>query len=278
MRVLDLFSGIGGFSLGLERAGMRAVRFCEISEHRRSVLRAHWPNTPCDGDVQQAEFRRGEADVICGGFPCQDVSLAGKRAGVSGARSGLYRQMVRALCLVRPRFAIIENVAALLGFGMGRVLGDVAAHGYDAEWDCIAACDVGAPHGRDRVWITLADAHQLERPHGSGSPDGWWLWSEGEVAEARNANGVWQLQPPRLLGDIRRRVDNAARARAWWARDWQAEFEALRGMDDGIPNGLDRSANAVGVKALGNAVVPQIPEIIGRAIMQMMPRWRTGAK
>jgi DNA (cytosine-5)-methyltransferase 1 len=269
VNVLDLFSGIGGFSLGLERAGMRTVRFCEIDEHRRSVLAHHWPDVPCDTDVERAEFRPGEADVICGGFPCQDVSLAGKRAGVAGARTGLYREVVRALRVVRPRFAVLENVAALLGFGVGRVLGDVAEDGYDAEWDCISACDVGAPHGRDRVWITLADAHQFKRPDGSGSPDGWWLWSQGEAQAARNADGLWQLQPPRLLGDIRRRVDNAARSGARWTRDWQEEFEALRGMDDGIPDRLDKALEAEGIRALGNAVVPDIPEIIGRAIVAL---------
>lgn len=269
MRVLDLFSGIGGFSLGLERAGMRTVRLCEIDEHRRSVLHEHWPDVPCDGDVERAEFQRGEADVICGGFPCQDVSLAGKRAGVAGARTGLYREVVRALRMVRPRFAILENVAALLGLGMGAVLGDVAEDGYDAEWDCISACDVGAPHGRDRVWITLTDAHELQQPGRRNQGAGWWLWSAEEAREARNADGVWQLQPPRLLGDIRRRVDNATGSGAGWDRDWKAEFEALRGMDDGIPDRLDKTLEAAGVKALGNAVVPQIPEIIGRAILKM---------
>jgi DNA (cytosine-5)-methyltransferase 1 len=269
VRVLDLFSGVGGFSLGLERAGMRTVRFCEINDHCRSVLAEHWPDVPCVGDVEQAEFQPGEADLVCGGFPCQDVSLAGKRAGVSGARTGLYRQVVRALRVVRPRFAVLENVAALLGLGMGRVLGDLAENGYDAEWDCISASDVGAPHGRDRVWITLADPDQLKRPERSGSTAGWWLWSAGEAEEARNADGVWQLQPPRLLGDIRRRVDNAARAGTRWGRDWTEEFEALRGMDDGVPDRLDKTLEAAGIKALGNAVVPVIPEIIGEAIMSL---------
>lgn len=276
MRVLDLFSGIGGFSLGLERAGMRTVRFVEIDEHCRSVLAEHWPDVPREEDVRRVEFQSGEADVICGGFPCQDVSLAGKRAGVAGARSGLYREVVRALRVVRPRFAIVENVAALLGFGMGRVLGDVAEDGYDAEWDCISACDVGAPHGRDRVWITLADANKLQRANGGGSPNGWWLWSAGEAAQARNTDGVWQLQSPRFLGDIRRRVDNATRAGTRWPRDWQEEFEALRRMDDGVPDRLDKTLEAAGIRALGNAVVPEIPEIIGAAIMNPCHARRSG--
>lgn len=265
MNVLDLFSGIGGFSLGLERAGMRTVAFCEIDPFCRRVLAKHWPHVPIITDVRSEHFP--SADVITGGFPCQDVSIAGKRAGVAGERSGLYREMVRAIRLVRPRFAIMENVAALLGNGMGRVLGDVAENGYDAEWDCISASDVGAPHGRDRVWITLADANKFLGANGSGSTAGWWLWSKGEIAAARDADGVWQLQPPRLLGDIRRRLDNAIGARTWWPCDWEAQFEAFRRMDDGLPDGLDRTANAAAVKSLGNTLLPQIPEIIGRAIL-----------
>lgn len=247
---------------------MTTVAFCEIDPFCQQVLRKHWPDVPIHADVRQLNAAEvGPVDVICGGFPCQDISLAGRRAGISGERSGLYREMVRAIRMVRPKHAIMENVAALLGLGMGRILGDVAENGYDAEWDCISASDVGAPHGRDRVWIALTDAHQLKRPHGSGSPDGWWLWRSSEIAEARNAGRVWPLQPPRLLGNIRRWVDNAARGGAWWTRDWKAEFEALRGMDDGAADGLDKSINAAGVKCCGNAVVPQIPEIIGRAIM-----------
>ena len=267
MRVLDLFSGIGGFSLGLERAGMRTVAFCEIEQFACRVLAKHWPGVPIAGDVRDREFIRGEADIIVGGFPCQDVSLAGKRAGVAGGRSGLYREVLRAIRLVRPKFAVMENVAALLGFGMGVVLGDVAEDGLDAEWDCLSAGELGAPHGRDRVWITLADSDQLQRSQRRAKGAGWWLWRPEEIEATRDANGDWQLEPPRLLGDIRRRADDAARCGTWWADNWQEKFEALRGMDDGVPTRLDRSAIASGIKTLGNAVVPQIPQIIGEAIM-----------
>ena len=266
MNVLDLFSGIGGFSLGLERTGMRTVAFCEIDPWCRRLLITRWPGVPVLEDVRTADFPT--ADIICGGFPCQDVSLAGKRAGVAGERSGLYREVLRAIRLVRPRFTILENVAALLGFGMGRVLGDVAEDGLDAEWDCISAGDLGAPHGRDRVWIALADPDKLKRSQRGATGAGWWLWSAEEVAAARDANGDWQLEPPRLLGDIRRRVDDAAREGAWWTDNWQEKFEAFRRMDDGVPTRLDRSAVASAIKPLGNTVVPQIPEIIGRAIMK----------
>ena len=267
MRVIDLFSGIGGFSLGLERAGMRTVKFCEIEEHARAVIRARWPGVPIVGDIREQEFSRGDGDVIVGGFPCQDVSLAGKRAGVAGARSGLYREVLRAIRLVRPKFALMENVAALLGFGMGVVLGDVAEDGLDAEWDCISASDIGAPHGRDRVWLSIADPNQFKRSERSCAGSGWWLWSQEEVEAARDTNGAWQLQPPRLLGDVRRWIDDAARNRTWWHDHWQEKFEALRGMDDGVPTRLDRSVIAAAIRTLGNAVVPAIPEIWGRAMM-----------
>lgn len=270
MNVLDLFSGIGGFSIGLERAGMRTVAFCEIDEWCRDLLRSRWPGIPVIDDVRTDNFPA--ADVICGGFPCQDISLAGQRAGVTGERSGLYREVLRAIRLVRPKITILENVAALLGLGMGRVLGDVAEDGLDAEWDCISAGDLGAPHGRDRVWITLADADKLKRTERSRASAGWWLWSPEEIEAARDTDGQWQLEPPRLLGDIRRRVDDAASSGAWWADHWQEKFETFRGMDDGVPTRLDRSAVANAVKRLGNAVVPQIPEIIGRAIMKLEPR------
>lgn len=204
-------------------------------------------------------------DVISGGFPCQDISLAGRRAGVTGRRSGLYRQMVRAIRLVRPLHAIAENVAALLGNGMGSVLGDMAEMRYDAEWDCISASDVGAPHGRDRVWITFADADQFKRQIGCAPSLGWWQWSASEIEEARNADGKWKLQPPRMLRDIRGWITHPVNPGAWWKTDWQAQFEAFRRMDDGISAGLD---DAKAVKALGNTLVPQIAEWIGRRILQ----------
>src|SRR5262245_308192 len=158
MDVIDLFSGIGGFSLALERCGMRTVAFCECDPFCRAVLRKHWPGVPCYDDVRTVDAVRLAADgirgdLICGGFPCQDISTAGKRVGIDGARSGLWREFARIIGDVRPRYVLVENVAALLGRGISRVLGDLAALGYDAEWHCIPACAVGAPHRRDRVWI-----------------------------------------------------------------------------------------------------------------------------
>lgn len=174
LRVLDLFSGIGGFSLGLERTGgFETVAFCEIEPYPRAVLAKHWPHVPCYEDVRTLTAdtlaRDGiDVDVICGGFPCQDVSFAGKRAGLEGARSGLWGEYARLIGELRPRFVIVENVPGLLSLGMGTVLGDLASLGYDATWDCIPAAAVGAPHRRDRVWIVAYAANAIRRQVGRG--------------------------------------------------------------------------------------------------------------
>jgi DNA (cytosine-5)-methyltransferase 1 len=158
-KVLDLFSGIGGFSLGLERTGgFRTVAFCEIAPKCRHLLNHHWPEVPTYDDVCTLSADRLRADgiavdAICGGFPCQDISFAGKGAGLAGERSGLWREYARLIRELRPRVVLVENVAALLGRGLGDVLGDLAALGYHAWWDCIPASAVGAHHRRDRVWI-----------------------------------------------------------------------------------------------------------------------------
>src|SRR6476646_7604646 len=135
VNVLDLFSGIGGFSLGLERAGMRTRAFCEIDPYCRRVLAKHWPDVPCFADVRALRPTDLPAvDVICGGFPCTDISVAGKGLGITGPQSGLWGEYARIIGEVRPRYVIVENVAALLGRGLATVLGDLAALGFDAEW------------------------------------------------------------------------------------------------------------------------------------------------
>ena len=234
MRVLDLFSGIGGFSLGLERAGMRTVVFCEIEPYCQRVLAKHWLGVPCFGDIRTVKFERGMADVVTAGFPCQDISHAGNAAGLSGARSGLWWQVRRAIRLVRPRYAILENVAALLSRGMGTVLGSLAALGYDAEWHCIPLGHVGSPHERDRIWI-VAHTHEAGQQDYEGRPG-----SQAQRVER-------QIITPNILG--------------FRTHHWPPEPEVVRVVD-----GL--SADVDAVAALGNSLGPKIPEIIGRAIMQ----------
>ena len=163
MKVLDLFSGIGGFSYGLESTGgFQTVAFAECEPYPIAVLKKHWPTVRVYEDVRQITatrlFRDGiEPDVITGGFPCQDISAAGLQAGIEGERSGLWSECSRILGEVRPRYAIFENVTNLLSGNKGewfeRVLWDISKVGYDAEWHCISASSIGAPHKRDRVWI-----------------------------------------------------------------------------------------------------------------------------
>src|SRR6478736_578020 len=158
VKVLDLFSGIGGFSIGLERAGFETVAFCEIEEFPRSILKRHWPEVPIYEDIRKltAERLRSDGisvDVICGGFPCQGVSIAGRGAGLDDPRSAMWWEYHRVIREVMPRFTIIENSPKLRDRGLQAILVALDEIGYDAEWHCIPASHVGAPHRRDRIWI-----------------------------------------------------------------------------------------------------------------------------
>ena len=170
LSVGSLFAGIpiGGFDLGFERAGFAVKWQVEIDPWARAVLAKHWPNVHRHDDIRTAGAHNLEAvDVLCGGFPCQDISLAGKGAGMAeGTRSGLWSEYARLIRELRPRYVVVENVAALLARGLGRVVGDLAACGYDAEWDCIPAAAVGAPHRRDRLWLVAYPGCEGREPGG----------------------------------------------------------------------------------------------------------------
>ena len=274
MNLLSLFSGIGGFELGLERSGgFKTVAQCEIDPYCRAVLKKHWPEVPCYDDIRTltAETLRRDGiavDAICGGFPCQDVSFAGKRAGLDGERSGLWGEYSRLVRELRPRFVIVENTPGLLSLGMGRVLGDLAAFGYDCFWDSIPALAVGAPHERYRVWI-VANATQERR----GKTRRFRRTQSTERASSGSKTGV-------LAHDGQERVQRGCEktASGLGAFSWCEDVRRLeelrdrsdlpppifRGNRDGVSNWVDR------IGALGNAVVPQIPELIGRAILASM--------
>lgn len=251
LRVLDLFSGIGGFSLGLERTGgFETVAFCEIEEFPRRVLAKHWPEVPCYHDVTKltGDILAGDGiavDVITGGFPCQDISCAGKQAGIKdGTRSGLWSEIVRLVGELRPRYVIVENVANLLsgpsekrGGWFGRILGDLAECGYDAEWENIPASALGAPHRRERVWV-------VAYPNGNGL--------ETQPAEAILFDATGGSRLPGRLSEM-------GSAEIW------AEPCPIGAISMDMGNGLPEWLGDI--KAAGNAVVPQIPELIGRAIL-----------
>lgn len=232
----SLFSGIGGLDLGLERAGMRVVWQSEIDPYACAVLKKHWPAVPNLGDVRRVKWKASHrVDVICGGFPCQDISVAGKGAGINGSQSGLWWEFYRAICALRPSYAIVENVPALLSRGLDVVLGDLANGGYDAEWGCISASAVGAIQERERIFIVAYPAGiGVERRRSSRKP--------------QPQNTIAQALPRRHGTGVR-------------TEHWRVEPGVVR-MVYGVPNRLDR------IKALGNSVVPQVAEVIGRAVMQ----------
>lgn len=259
LRVLDLFSGIGGFSLGLERTGgFETVAFCEIDPFARAVLAKNFPGVPIYDDVRSLTAERLAADgigvdVITGGFPCQDLSEAGGRGGITASRSGLWGEIARLAGELRPEIVIVENVSNLLagerGAWFGRLLGDLAQIGYDAEWHSIPASYVGAPHERDRVWI-IADRSEVGRNRPGGYP---------VAKHVLYDHAQWPAATRGTWGDL---VDWLKSPDAAYL--WEAPDGTPRRMADGVLRGLDSPA----VGACGNSVVPQIPELIGRAILE----------
>ena len=244
MTFVSFFAGIGGMDLGLERAGHTCVGQVEIDPYCRKVLAKHWPNVWRHDDILTINPEEiPQADMWTGGFPCQDISNAGKKDGIHGARSGLFFNFMRLVCVVRPRYVLLENVAALLVRGMGDVLGELSASGYDAQWDCIPAAAVGTPHERDRTFI-------LAHPQGIG----WFVFhdsaacvTEGELLSYFFKSGYrWR----RRHGG--HRVDRVG---------WSVVPE-IRGSDDGVP----AESHGDRLKALGNAVVPQVAEFIGELL------------
>jgi DNA (cytosine-5)-methyltransferase 1 len=292
LRILDLFSGIGGFSLGLERTGgFETVAFCEIEPFPRRVLAKHWPGVPCYEDVRTLTAARLAADgitginVITGGFPCQDLSVAGKQRGMGeGTRSGLWSEIVRLAGELRPDYLIVENVAALLagpserrGGWFGRVLGDLAECGYDAEWENIPAAALGAPHRRERVWFVAYPQHGRLPIRRRNSQLGKASDGLQRVPSHDPQSGHQQAQP--ILADTygqyaQRQQPSNSNAQGWTGsvagparprhsggrRQWDAEPDVGR-VAHGVPDRAHR------LKGLGNAVVPAIPELIGRAIL-----------
>ena len=235
MHVLDLFSGIGGASLGLHWAGMRTAAFCERDAFCRGVLARHWPGVPVYPDIRDLGADRLRRDgiampgLVVGGFPCQDVSVAGQGAGVDGARSGLWTDLVRLVAECRPRWVVVENVPGLRSRGADRVLAGLEALGYACWPFMVGAVHAGAPHRRQRAWIVAyAPGARLEvgQCGATGS-------APGLPAERR---GGWPAEP------------------------------LLRGMADGVPAGLDR-LRTPRIKALGNAMAPANAAMIGRAIL-----------
>jgi DNA (cytosine-5)-methyltransferase 1 len=258
MTVGSLFSGIGGLDLGLERAGFRVIWQCESDLFARRVLAKHWPGIPCYPDVRDIDGTAERPDMLCGGFPCQDISKAGQvidreYAGINGERSGLWSEFARIIRVLRPRFVLVENVTKILDGGLGRVLGDLASIGFDAEWSCLPASAVGAPHVRDRLFL-LAYAHG-ERFRG-GRRSAFTCPSRSLSGETPEWDGL------RL--DVRAMGERSA-TRARLIDERVRQPDALRD-GDGLPRGLDGSRSRR--KGVGNAVYPDVAEWLGRRILE----------
>lgn len=276
MRIGSLFSGIGGLELGLEWAGVgHTVWQVERDPWARSILARHWPDVARYDDVATITAANvTPIEVLCGGFPCQDLSFAGKGAGLGGARSGLFFEVMRIADDLGPQWIVLENVSAILSRGLDVVLGRLSESGYDAWWDCVPASACGARHRRDR-WFLVA--------HARG--DGWGKCGAsahtcpmGSAGSGVQGAGCKEAIRPGNSGAESREGRSGAQSH-------------MGRTPDGFPPGLDRYPKGVGseqhdfeppriheeapddadrLRGLGNAVVPQVGFVIGKALME----WR----
>jgi len=271
LTVGSLFSGIGGLDLGLERAGMKVIWQSEIDPYATRVLAKHWPEVPNHGDIKRIDWRNiVRPDVICGGYPCQPFSLAGARKGEEDPRH-LWPWVRHALSVVRPRYAILENVRGHLSLGGPTVISEITALGYCAEWRVISAASVGANHRRDRVFIvaypdgaglerhigSISETRDDRRSPGSGST---LADTESEQGHGRQHGNVFGSGGAHWIQSTigRSRCDE-------WKSYWETEPDVGR-VANGIPSRVDR------LKCLGNAVVPQVAEVIGRLVVNHYER------
>lgn len=260
LRHLDLFSGIGGFSLGLERTGgFKTVAFCEIDPYCQRVLRKNWPEVPIEKDVRAINAEKYKPDVITGGYPCQPFSTAGKRRGEEDDRH-LWPSMFAIIRATRPTWVIGENVAGHVTMGLDSVLSDLESEGYACRPFIIPACAAGAYHRRDRIWIVAHAAGKRCREKGelsSRSP-------QRTTSPSSASSNVSDAEPRQLIIACDKKANGEGQAtrpiNGCQYRKWPAEPRVGR-VANGVPNRTHR------LRALGNSVVPQIPQLIGEAIL-----------
>ena len=244
MNHLDLFSGIGGFALAAQRTwgdDLNIVGFCEIEKYAQKVLQKNFPGVKIYDDITKLDGKRfKDIDLITGGFPCQDISIAGYGVGIDGDRSGLWSEMFRIISEIRPRFALIENVSAITFRGGTRVITDLAKIGYDTEWQTISAAYVGALHRRNRMWFISypSDSRPEYSKHGQGQEN------------TRETEMVCECE-----GSV------FSNKREFREKIRTTEFVRR---SNGIPHRMDR------IKGLGNAIVPQVAEIIMERIKNVL--------
>jgi DNA (cytosine-5)-methyltransferase 1 len=230
LRIGSLFSGIGGLDLGLERSGLGKVIWnAEILPRCRKILKKHWPEAKQFINIKEVTKESADSvDLLCGGFPCQDISRAGKQEGIAGSKSKLWKEYYRVIQELRPKLVIIENVSDLIRLGLADILQDLAQIGYDAQWSCLSACTVGHTHTRERMFIIA------------------YSYEDGESA-LRIDEALSRMQE--ISNDIRNEYQNSP-----------LDLRVF----DGIPKRLDRSR----LEMCGNAVVVQCAELIGRALKE----------
>ena len=312
MKVLDLFSGIGGFSLGLEKAGMETIGFVEIDPFCQSVLKTHWPDVPVYDDVKTLHAKDFETkpDIICGGFPCQPWSVAGKQRGKKDDRH-LWPEMLRVIKEFRPSWVIAENVVGLVNLGLDEVLFDLEGAGYTTQSFVIPAAGVNASHRRERVWVvgyaehhgsstseiggeSAEDARESEKGaqlsfelEGTGrsgdsqdvanaESDGLQMWSEsGDFESEGSLTDEQSARRSELLVRAINEAKPSVGRKSNGIPRWLDGLEFLTCPDsDGTPRITEEGKNrAARIKALGNAVVPHIPHVLGKAILEVEKKY-----
>lgn len=235
-----LFAGIGGFELAAKWKGWQTAFWCEIDPYCQSLLKQNFNTSIGYGDIRNTDFaiHKGKINILTGGFPCQDISLSGYGKGIYGERSGLWGEFARAIKEISPPYVVIENSPALLTRGFEKVLCDLAAIGYDAEWQCISAADIGFDHIRNRLWVVAYPVTQRWRGilH---------MLKRGIIETSKEANTLDTQGNPFLR----------------FAERYGEP--AVFGMADGLPKRVDVVKRLAGC---GNAVVPQIPHMIYQMI------------
>ena len=272
--MLDAFAGIGGFSYAAEHlvGGFKTTRFIEIDPFCQSILKKHWPEAQIHDDIKTFKAYPQEFDVITAGFPCQDLSQAGKQAGLSAERSGLFYEVIRLAREIRPDFMLLENVGNLLSHQNGQtfqeVLFQIAKAGFNAEWALIPASDLGACHQRKRVWIIAYTGSKRCEQSPSPIPPGGNTSSRSTVTdtsqfnmEGRGAEGQQVQCASGETGGIVWCHQGVHRLDPDW-RSYVSEPVLCRG-DDGLSGRVDR------LKALGNSIVPQVAAVALRRIKQI---------
>ena len=265
LNVLDLFSGIGGFSVGLEATGkFKTIGFCEQDKFCQKVLRKHWSDVPIYEDIKKLDARKIKADVLVGGFPCQSISIAGKQKGKNDDRF-LFPEMLRVIKEVQPRWIIAENVQNLINISDGQILQDIhnslEAENYEVQTFCISAASIGAWHKRSRIWIVAANTNpRLCIGENKKIQTRGVAFNNGSSSNVTDTDKLrTQVQTQGKHTSIK--MSGSTSKESWW--ETQSEL-------CGVPNGVQYELypdRANRIKALGNSIVPQIVTEIGKAII-----------